>query len=667
MRVDIGIVGAAYMDDTRPVSAQECINWIPEVAETQGARSVASLKDAPGHVVQYTIDASTETTGIRNMLAVTATGTVANPNPSRLYQVVGSKLAISDPDGFESFASGASIQGYEMVEMAYNGTSLLILAPGTYPKLYAYYLNSSPAVQATLAASQILYTAVPVGTLGDLVSVEYISTGETDEALAVSVSSQKVTVTLATFGDDRGDYDASGDVWPSTGGSGGGGAIQKNDSWTISVAGTLGGTDVDVGDTIRALQNTPGQSSANWIINGVVPISTADEIIAAVLASGPASALVVPTLDGNGEFVEAAMSETNLSGGIDAVAQAIYDITTRIPFIAGSLSFCNGYYLVSEKGGGRWCRSNLNSTIFSGLDIATAESSTDNLLRVFEDHGDAWLFGLNTIEIWPNTGNGSFAFERNSGATINHGLGAVESVASIDNGVFWLGADGIVYRANGYSPVRISTYAIEQDISAADYSNAVAFTYRNQGHTYYVLNLDGRTGRQQRKTWVYDLSTQLWHRRKTDGMENWRILFYQRFAGEDIGASNVLEDEVPIYQILNSAKTEAGLPLIRERKTGYVFKEQSPITMVSLELVMNTGTASILQNPMVEMRYSDNFGASWCMWKQRSLGLFGQWGKRIRFTQLGQFRDRLFHIRVSDPVQGQIVSAVGSMAERKQQ
>jgi hypothetical protein len=66
--------------------------------------------------------------------------------------------------------------------------------------------------------------------------------------------------------DDRGNYDASGNVFPSSGGSGTSGAILKGDIWLISVAGTLGGISVIQGDSIRALSDAPGQISSNWAI-----------------------------------------------------------------------------------------------------------------------------------------------------------------------------------------------------------------------------------------------------------------------------------------------------------------------------------------------------------------------------------------------------------------
>lgn len=80
---------------------------------------------------------------------------------------------------------------------------------------------------------------------------------------------------------DRGNYNASGNTFPSSGGSGSGGAIQKGDIWFINVAGTLGGTAVSVGDQIRALVNSPGQTASNWVISaasvGYVPENTANK------------------------------------------------------------------------------------------------------------------------------------------------------------------------------------------------------------------------------------------------------------------------------------------------------------------------------------------------------------------------------------------------------
>lgn len=69
--------------------------------------------------------------------------------------------------------------------------------------------------------------------------------------------------------DDRGNYDASTNLFPATGGSGVAGAVMKGDLWYISVTGTLGGSSVPVGASVRALADTPGQTAGNWSVLNV--------------------------------------------------------------------------------------------------------------------------------------------------------------------------------------------------------------------------------------------------------------------------------------------------------------------------------------------------------------------------------------------------------------
>lgn len=63
-----------------------------------------------------------------------------------------------------------------------------------------------------------------------------------------------------------GNYDASTNTFPSTGGTGSGGAVLKGNTWRISVAGTPGSVSVEPGTLIMALVDTPGQTLANWTI-----------------------------------------------------------------------------------------------------------------------------------------------------------------------------------------------------------------------------------------------------------------------------------------------------------------------------------------------------------------------------------------------------------------
>lgn len=90
--------------------------------------------------------------------------------------------------------------------------------------------------------------------------------------------------------DDRGNYDASVNAYPSSGGSGTAGAILKGDIWTVSVGGTLPTAQaVGVGDTVRALIDSPGNTQGNWAIQeqniGYTPENSANKSTSAALGT----------------------------------------------------------------------------------------------------------------------------------------------------------------------------------------------------------------------------------------------------------------------------------------------------------------------------------------------------------------------------------------------
>jgi hypothetical protein len=101
---------------------------------------------------------------------------------------------------------------------------------------------------------------------------EDVNTGSSEElavtpkALADSHYATEAYVDDRVIGllDLRAAFDASVNTFPSAGGSGSAGAILKGDLYPISVAGTLGGESLQVGDAIFALVDSPGQTAGNW-------------------------------------------------------------------------------------------------------------------------------------------------------------------------------------------------------------------------------------------------------------------------------------------------------------------------------------------------------------------------------------------------------------------
>lgn len=61
-----------------------------------------------------------------------------------------------------------------------------------------------------------------------------------------------------------GSADLTGDLFPTTGGTGASGAVKMGNSYRVSVAGSPSGNFINVNAEIIALVDTPGQTYSNW-------------------------------------------------------------------------------------------------------------------------------------------------------------------------------------------------------------------------------------------------------------------------------------------------------------------------------------------------------------------------------------------------------------------
>ena len=210
---------------------------------------------------------------------------------------------------------------------------------------------------------------------------------------------------------------------------------------------------------------------------------------------------------------DAVLVDGNNGYVLNLASNVVSRITSDAFYGADRVGFIDGYFIFNKPATQQFYISSLYGTDFDALDFASAEGATDLLVSLIVDHREVWMFGETTTEVFYNSGNPDFPIERMNGAYLEHGCAAPHSVAKLDNTVFWVGKDangsGTVWRANGYSPQRISTHALEYAIqSYSNINDAVAYTYQKDGHAFYVLTFPSAN-----KTWVYDAATGLWHER----------------------------------------------------------------------------------------------------------------------------------------------------------
>jgi hypothetical protein len=334
---------------------------------------------------------------------------------------------------------------------------------------------------------------------------------------------------------------------------------------------------------------------------------------------------------------------------------------------AVTVGYLDGYFVFNEPNSQRvWVTSLFDGTSTDPLDFASAEGSPDGLVSLIIDHREAWLFGTNSVEVWYDAGLVDFPLTRIQGAFNEIGCAAAYSVAKLDNGLFWLGSDargkGIVYRANGYTGQRVSTHAVEWHIQQyANISDALAYTYQQDGHAFYVLVFPSAN-----TTWVYDVATGSWHERA--GLDNGVFTRHRgncqmAFGGEtvigDFENGNVYAFDLEVFA--DNGQPQKWLRSWRALPTG----ENNLKRTVQHNLQLDCETGNGLNdgqgsNPQVMLRWSDDGGHTWSNEHWKSTGAIGTYGKRVIWRRLGmttKLRDRVYEVSGTDPVRIEIVGA----------
>jgi len=388
----------------------------------------------------------------------------------------------------------------------------------------------------------------------------------------------------------------------------------------------------------------------------------------------------------------------------------IYNNTTGVfgaitdPDFPGAVTVCylDGYFVFNQPNSQlMWVTAILDGTNINALDFASTEGSPDGLIAVASNFREVWAFGTNSIEVWYDVGGTGFPLQRIQGAFNELGCAAPYSVAKMDNGLFWLGRDrrgqGIVYRANGYAGVRISTHAVEWQIQQyADMSDAIGYTYQQDGHSFYVLIFPSAN-----TTWVYDAATQAWHERAgfVDGQftrhqSNCQMAFQNKIVVGDFQNGNIYafdldnySDNGQIQKWLRSwralpqgtnnlhrtaqhslqldAQTGAYLPDVNVDITGtddvFIVSEASAflLTESDIYLIDQVGQ-NINPQPSVMLRWSDDGGHTWSNEHWKGMGAVGQYFYRTIWRRLGmtvKLRDRVYEVSGTDPIKIAIMGA----------
>ena len=284
------------------------------------------------------------------------------------------------------------------------------------------------------------------------------------------------------------------------------------------------------------------------------------------------------------------------SGGLGYSFNLATNTLTQVPVAmqAGpwqAVHFIDGFFIAVVANSNTFQLSNLeDSTTWNLANVSQVSLFADNVVSSLADHRELWLWGGNKSIVLYNAGTLLNAIQPVPGGFLEQGAIAALSSARLDNSVFWLGGDergaGIVWRAQGYSPTRVSNHAVEYAWSQyTTLTDAIAYCYQDSGHSYYVLHFPTASA-----TWVYDVATGMWHQRGYWNNAGFFTAHRARFHTYNFGMHLVGDYTTgAVYNMSTNIFSDFGNPIRRVRRAPHIASEQEWIFHHQLQVDFETG------------------------------------------------------------------------------
>lgn len=319
------------------------------------------------------------------------------------------------------------------------------------------------------------------------------------------------------------------------------------------------------------------------------------------------------------------------------------------PVYASCGTTMDGYAIVAVPNSNKFQISDVNSdfTVWHAADWGVKEGYSDFIQAIITDSINLYLIGAQTMEIFRDTGNADFPFERIPGELLNIGIAAPQSVDRLGNGIIFLAKEPrggpIAITFQGYQWTRVSNAALEA-IWAKYLSvyNAVGFTYIDAGHSFWQISFPSANA-----TWCYDATEDSWHQRGYwNGTSNDRSKvwvhgygFWGHYAG-DYASGNV-------YKMSRDFYTDDNQPIQRQRTASHIADENKRFAYSQFTLDVQAGE---IATPAFTLDWSNDGGNTFKKAYTQSIGAVGDFFARFNWRRLGQARVRTFRVTSFAPM-----------------
>ena len=351
------------------------------------------------------------------------------------------------------------------------------------------------------------------------------------------------------------------------------------------------------------------------------------------------------------------------TGLFSEITQQMPDYGVYGTGIAGTATFLDSFFIVNQPGTGQfWVSNSYDGTTWNALNFATAESNPDNLQAVWAVKGHLALLGTSSTEIWINTGAQAFPYQKVQGAESASGVSAVWSLSMANGNLTGLirnkqGALAVAY-LDGYVWTPISTPDLDYLINNYQApSDAVGFGYTQNGRAFYQI-----TFQTAQQSWLYDFATGAWSQ-----LKSWGVTRHIADLGTAFAEKFIVSDYSTgiLYQLSPNTYTDNGATIEREITGKHIFRPSRNMSKISRLRVEVEGGVGLLGaiDPSIMLQISRDNGHTWGSELWTTFGGQGEFSSRAEWRRLGQARDWVFKLRVTDPIKLVLIYAVIEMQE----
>ena len=335
---------------------------------------------------------------------------------------------------------------------------------------------------------------------------------------------------------------------------------------------------------------------------------------------------------------------------------------------ANRIAFIEGWLILNDPGTRTFYTTGPTpyQILFPGAFFALKDSSTDNLITLFENNRELWLVGERTSEVWYDSGGQNFAFSRIPGVGPQVGCSAVNSITRMGTDLVWLGkneqGENVVVMTNQYSLRAISNHAVSYAIGQYPVINdAIGYSYQEDGHPFYMLTFPTAD-----ITWCYDASTGEWHKRASWDATAAQFHRHRSNAYMDFADVRLVGDYQTgqIHWMSRTIFTDGSETQVLRclRRSPHVWRKptRERVFFASLQVEFTPGVG--LQSgqgstPTAMLRFSDDAGFNWPYANTVSIGKVGEFKNRAMWFLLGYARDRVWELTFTDPVARDIIGS----------